>query len=75
LRQNGNALDAAGVNVSSFVPPPQGRYRISFNVSVQNLTNRTNLIGYSGVMTSPFFGKATAAINPRRVNLGVQFGF
>ena len=65
----------AGVNVTSFVPPPQGRYRISFNVSVQNLTNRTNLIGYSGVMTSPFFGKPTAAINPRRVNVGVQFGF
>jgi hypothetical protein len=65
----------AGVNVTSFVPPPQGRYRISFNVSVQNLTNHTNLIGYSGVTTSLYFGQPTGAINPRRVNLGVQFGF
>ena len=65
----------AGVNVTSFAPPPQGRYRISVNVNVQNLTNHTNLIGYSGVMTSPFFGQPTAAINPRRLNVGLQFGF
>jgi hypothetical protein len=65
----------AGLNVTTFTPPAQGRYRVSLNVSVQNLTNRTNLIGYSGVMTSPFFGLPTAAINPRRVNVGLLFGF
>jgi len=27
------------------------------------------------VMTSPFFRLPTAAINPRRLNVGLQFGF
>jgi hypothetical protein len=65
----------AGVSVTSFTPPEQGRYRISFIVTAQNLTNRTNLTGYSGVMTSGFFGRPTGAINPRRVNVGLQLGF
>ena len=32
------------------------RYRIGFNVSIFNLTNRQNLVGYSGVMTSSSSG-------------------
>jgi hypothetical protein len=65
----------AGLGVTSFTPPEQGRYRIGLTVSVQNLTNRANYVGYSGVLTSPFFGKPTGAMNPRRVNVGLQFGF
>jgi hypothetical protein len=65
----------AGVNVTSFAPPPSGKYRLSLIVSVQNLTNHANLSGYSGVVTSPLFGTPTVAINPRRVNVGVQLGF
>jgi hypothetical protein len=44
-------------------------------VFVQNLTNRVNLAGYSGVLTSPLYGKPTTAIKPRRVNVGVGLGF
>jgi hypothetical protein len=65
----------AGVNVTSFTPPEQGRYRLTFNVFVYNLTNRANLAGYSGVRTSPLFGLPTIAVNPRRVNLGMNLGF
>jgi hypothetical protein len=64
-----------GISVTSFTPPEQGRYRIAFNVFVYNLTNRTVLTGYSGVMTSPFFGRPNTAINPRRINVGMNLGF
>jgi hypothetical protein len=64
----------AGVSVTSFTPPEQGRYRLTFNVFVYNLTNRTNFAGYSGVRTSPFFGLPTTAVNPRRVNVGMNLG-
>jgi hypothetical protein len=66
---------SAGLQVTTFTPPTQGRFRISFNVFVQNLTNHTNLAGYSGVLTSPFFGRPTTAINPRRINVGLGLGF
>jgi hypothetical protein len=65
----------AGLQVMNFTPPPQGRFRLSLNVFVQNLTNRVNLAGYSGVLTSPLYGKPTTAINPRRVNVGLGLGF
>ena len=52
-----------------------GRYRIGFFVGAQNLTNRANYTGYSGVMTSPFFRTATAVQGTRRVEGGVNFGF
>jgi len=51
------------------------RYRIEFYASAQNLTNRRNYIGYSGVLTSPFFGQPTNVLNPRKVEVGVRFGF
>jgi hypothetical protein len=32
-------------------------------------------MGYSGVMTSPFFGQPTGARPARSLNVGVRFGF
>jgi hypothetical protein len=51
------------------------RYRVGFYVSGQNLLNRVNYTGYSFVMTSPFFGAPVAAAQPRRIQMGMQFGF
>jgi hypothetical protein len=53
----------------------QAKLRMQFIVQIQNLTNRYNYGGYSGVMTSPFFGVPTLVTNPRRVDMGVQFMF
>jgi carboxypeptidase family protein len=50
------------------------RLRIELYASAQNLFNHTNPIGYSGVMTSPFFGQPTAALPGRRIELGARFG-
>lgn len=51
------------------------RYRVNFNLGVQNLTNRVNHTGWNGTMTSPFFRQATSVGQPRKINLGVTFSF
>jgi len=48
---------------------------ITLNLSVNNLTNRDNYTGFSGVMTSPYFMQATSVANPRQVDFSVRFGF
>ena len=54
---------------------PQPRFRVGFYVQAQNLTNHNNYAGYSGTMTSPFFGQPTMVMNPRKVDMGMQFNF
>lgn len=39
---------------------------------VSNLFNRTNFTRYSGVLTSPYFGRPTAALPGRRIELGLR---
>ncbi len=56
-------------------PRPVARYRLQIGVNAQNLTNRQNYSGYSGVMTSPFFEKPTTVTNPRKVDLTVGLSF
>ena len=51
------------------------RLRFELFVSGSNLFNAVNRVGYSGVMTSPFFGQPTAAMPGRRVDLGLRVGF
>ena len=51
------------------------RLRFELFLSGSNLFNAVNRIGYSGVMTSPFFSQATAAMPGRRLDLGLRVGF
>ena len=51
------------------------RVRFELYVAAQNLLNTVNPIGFSGVMTSPFFGRPTAAMPGRRIDLGLRIGF
>jgi hypothetical protein len=51
------------------------RIRFELFVSGSNLFNTVNRVAYSGVMTSPFFGRPTAAMPGRRVDLGMRVGF
>jgi hypothetical protein len=55
--------------------PPAARYRLVFTLAVNNLTNHPNFTGFSGVQTSPFFLTPTAALNPRKVDVGVSLRF
>jgi hypothetical protein len=52
-----------------------GRYRIGINVNIQNLTNRSNLGGYIGTITSKAFGQPTAVMGTRKVDIGLSFSF
>jgi hypothetical protein len=51
------------------------RARIELCASAQTLLNTVAPIGYSGVMTSRFFGQPTAAMPGRRIDLGMRVGF
>jgi len=51
------------------------KYRLEFYAQAFNLLNHANLGAFSGVQTSPFFGQATSAQPPRRMELGMRFNF
>lgn len=51
------------------------RYGVSLTFNFTNLLNRSNFIGYSGVMTSPFFMLPTNVAAPRSMSLGLKFSF
>jgi hypothetical protein len=70
FRSEGGALTASQGAASS-----AGRYRLSFNASVQNLTNHGNLGGFVGTLTSPNYGKPAVINGVRRIDLGVGISF
>ena len=51
------------------------KYRVEFYFQAFNLLNHANLGTLSGVQTSPFFGLATSAQPPRRLEVGTRFNF
>ncbi len=48
---------------------------VTISASINNLTNRANYSGFSGVMTSQYFLQATSVANPRQVDLSLRFNF
>jgi hypothetical protein len=52
-----------------------GRYRVQFYIQGQNLTNQSNYLGYSGTMSSPFFGRPTAVREMRKIDAGINLNF
>ncbi len=63
------------LTVTTVTRPDQGRYRMAVNVFINNLTNRANLMGYSGVLTSPFYGQPTSAQGARRIQVSTNLQF
>ena len=51
------------------------KYRLEFYAQAFNLLNHANLGVFNGVQTSPFFGQATSAQSPRRMELGMRLNF
>jgi TonB-dependent receptor-like protein len=51
------------------------RYGIELYAQAYNALNHFNALNFSGVVGSPFFGQATSAAAPRRVELGARFNF
>jgi hypothetical protein len=44
-------------------------------LAINNLTNRSNISGFSGVRTSPFFLTPTSVMNPRKIDFGPGIRF
>jgi hypothetical protein len=63
------------LTVTTVTRPEQGRYRMTINFFVYNLTNRTNFMNYSGVVTSPFYRQPTTSQMARRIHVGMNLQF
>jgi hypothetical protein len=66
---SGGAMQVRSVDSGS------ARYRLQLFVQVQNLTNHRNYLGYSGTLTSPFFGRSTAVSGMRKIDAGMNLNF
>lgn len=55
--------------------PSTRKFRLELYAQAFNLLNHTNLGAFNGVQTSPYFGQATSAQGPRRMELGMRFNF
>jgi hypothetical protein len=64
-----------GAAPPSMSMPGTKRFRLELYLQAFNLFNHTNLGPLNGVQTSPFFGHATSAQLPRRLELGTRFNF
>jgi hypothetical protein len=51
------------------------RYRLQVFVQAQNLTNEPNYVGYSGTLTSRFFGRPTTVQGMRKIDFGIGLSF
>ena len=73
----GITLTSSGgsLSLSTFNQADAPRYRVSFILSIDNLTDHANYIGYTGVATSPFFGQPTSVDGVRTMNFSVGISF
>jgi hypothetical protein len=51
------------------------RFSAELWISANNVLNRVNYLNFVGNIQSPFFGTATSAAPPRRIEVGVNFRF
>jgi hypothetical protein len=51
------------------------RYRLQLFVQAQNVTNHANFVGYSGTLTSPFYGRPTSVLGTRKIDIGLSLNF
>jgi hypothetical protein len=69
------ALNGQAPQVDTVALGGQPRFRVGVYLQAQNLTNHYNYGGFQGGMLSPFFGQPTLVINPRKIDMGLQFQF
>jgi hypothetical protein len=55
--------------------PGSNRVSLEFYVQAFNVLNNVNLVNYNGVLSSPLYGEANAALPPRRLEIGSRIVF
>jgi Carboxypeptidase regulatory-like domain len=68
-------LGGGGATQVRTFDPGTARVQLRIFVQAENLTNQTNYLGYSGVLTSPFFGRPTAVSGMRKIDAGITLRF
>jgi hypothetical protein len=66
---------AAGLTVNPTAAQTTPRYRLNVSVNIQNMLNKPQYSGFSGVMTSPFFLQPTRVEGVRRVTFNANVSF
>ncbi len=51
------------------------KYNLTIDVRAENLINHTNFRQFNGVLTSPLFGVANQANDPRKITVSMRFSF
>jgi hypothetical protein len=51
------------------------KYNLEVYAQAFNVFNHTNPLAFSGVLSSPFYGRPVSAAAPRRVELGARVTF
>ncbi|MFP5379902.1 MAG: hypothetical protein ACLGHP_09175, partial [Vicinamibacteria bacterium] len=67
--------EGGGGPVMMMVEGGATRYRLDVYIQAFNVFNNTNYNQYVGNLRSPFYGTATSAAPPRRIEIGATFGF
>jgi hypothetical protein len=62
-------------NVQTLQADALPRFRMGIVINAQNMTNRSNYVGYVGTQSSPLFGQPTAVQSMRRIDVGLNFNF
>jgi hypothetical protein len=66
---------STGPPITPTAPPTLLHPRVTFRVQIQNLLNNTRINGYSGVITSDFFGRPTSYGAGRSIQLSLNTQF
>jgi hypothetical protein len=72
---SGGAGDGGGGGQMMIMDGNASRYRLDLYVQVFNLFNTTNLNQFVGNQLSTYFGTATSAAPPRRIEIGASLSF
>lgn len=61
--------------LASELAASEKKWRMNLYIQTFNILNNVNLINYSGIQTSPFYGRPVASLPGRRIETGVRFSF
>ena len=63
------------VRFTKYFTLPRDESELHFNIDAFNVLNRTNFANFVGVQSSPFFGRANSAREPRTIQLSMKYNF
>jgi len=70
-----DAVDGRTAGIMTGEGASAPRFKLEFQVTTQNLTNRPNYVAIGNVLGSPLFGRPVSASPARTIDAGVRFMF